>query len=79
MSDERFSRVQTAFNVAFGADRDSIRLESGPAEVPGWDSLGHVTLVSALEKVFGTTFEVDEVMEMEDVAAILRILAARGL
>lgn len=78
MNDERFERVAAAFNAAFGTDRADINLESMPADIPGWDSLGHVTLVSELEKVFGTTFEVDEVMEMEDVSAILRLLTARG-
>ena len=78
MSNERFAKVCTAFNAAFGTDPSIIRQESVPSDIPGWDSLGHIRLVAELEKVFVTTFEVDEVMEMEDVTAILRLLAAKG-
>lgn len=78
MSNERFEHVCSAFNAAFGTDPAIVNPESVPADIPGWDSLGHVSLVAELEKVFGTTFEVDEVMEMEDVAAILRLLSAKG-
>ncbi len=79
MLQERFERVCFAFNAAFGTDPSLVSPESVPADIPGWDSLGHVSLVAELEKVFGITFMVDEVMEMEDVATILRLLAARGL
>ncbi|HNQ56241.1 MAG: hypothetical protein DPW12_09575 [Rhodocyclaceae bacterium] len=78
MRNERFERVCSAFISAFGTDPALVSPESVPADIPGWDSLGHVRLVAELEKVFGTTFEVDEVMEMEDVAAILRLLTAKG-
>lgn len=78
MSNKQFEQVCTAFNAAFGTDPLKIGPESVPADIPGWDSLGHVRLVAELEKAFGTTFEVDEVMEMEDVAAILRLLVAKG-
>jgi acyl carrier protein len=78
MGKELFAQVSAAFNAAFGTDPTNISPESMPADIPGWDSLGHVRLVAELEKVFDTTFEVDEVMEMEDVAAILRLLNAKG-
>lgn len=50
-----------------------------PEDVKKWDSLGHMTLVAALEERFGLQFEVDEIMEMATVAAILSILAAKGV
>lgn len=79
MTDNRFEGVCNAFAAAFGTDGSMISPESTPGDIPGWDSLGHVRLVVELEKVFGTAFEVDEVMEMEDVAAILRVLSAKGI
>ncbi|KIF81400.1 acyl carrier protein [Noviherbaspirillum autotrophicum] len=78
MSQERFKKVCEAFQSAFGTDPGAIRENSEPGDIPGWDSLGHVRLVAELEQVFGTSFEVDEVMEMEDISAILRLLAAKG-
>jgi acyl carrier protein len=79
MSESQFELICIAFNLAFGTDRESVRPESTPEDIEGWDSLGHVRLVVELEKAFNTTFEVEEVMEMEDVAAILTIISQREL
>lgn len=79
MSDKKLERVREAFKAAFDTDAALVTEGSVPNDIQGWDSLGHVKLVAELEKVFSTTFEVDEVMEMEDVAAILRLLATKGL
>lgn len=69
--------VQGAFKAAFDVDPQSVTIETKPTDIPGWDSMGHVALVSSLEQAFGVSFDVDEVMEMEDVRQILRIVEAR--
>lgn len=79
MNNLQFDKICSAFNLAFGTDRASIRPESSPADILGWDSLGHVKLIGELEKAFNTTFEVDEVMEMEDVSAILDVISSKRL
>jgi acyl carrier protein len=68
--------VQGAFKAAFDVDPQSITIETKPNDIPGWDSMGHVALVSSLEQAFGLSFDVDEVMEMEDVRQIVRIVEA---
>lgn len=68
--------VQGAFKAAFDVDPQSITIDTKPTDVPAWDSMGHVALVSSLEQVFGASFDVDEVMEMEDVRQIIRIVEA---
>ncbi len=68
--------VQGAFKAAFDVEPQSITIETKPSDIPAWDSMGHVALVSSLEQAFGLTFDVDEVMEMEDVRQILRIVEA---
>lgn len=68
--------VQGAFKAAFDVDPQSITIETKPNDIPGWDSMGHVALVSSLEQAFGLSFDVDEVMEMEDVRQIIRIVEA---
>ena len=39
--------------------------------------MGHVTLASSLEQEFGVTFDVDELIEMENVREIVRIVQAK--
>lgn len=40
---------------------------------PDWDSLKHIELVFALEDALGVRFEADEIGELTDVAAIVRL------
>ena len=71
------SRVRRAFNAAFEVDPASIGMNTAPADVKAWDSMGHVTLASSLEQEFNLTFDVDELMEMENVREIVRIVQAK--
>jgi acyl carrier protein len=75
--DKLMTTVQGAFKAAFDVEPRSITIETKPADIPGWDSMGHVALVSSLEQAFGLSFDVDDVMEMEDVRHIVRIVEAR--
>ncbi|MBV8446311.1 MAG: acyl carrier protein [Candidatus Dormibacteraeota bacterium] len=70
-------RLRKAFHDAFGVDPLSITLDTRPGEVPGWDSLGHLTLASSLEREFDISLDVDELMAMENVREILRIVESR--
>lgn len=70
-------KVQTAFKAAFDVEPQSVTIDTKPGDIPAWDSMGHVTLVSSLERAFGLSFDVDEVMEMENVRQIVKIVEAR--
>jgi len=39
--------------------------------------MGHLTLATHLEEAFGISFDVDELMEMENVQAIVRIVQGK--
>ena len=49
------------------------------ADVSGWTSVGHLSLVLELEKTFGVTFANDEIVSMGSVAAIVERLKAKGV
>ena len=70
-------KVQRAFSSAFDIDPLTITIDTGPDEVKAWDSMGHVTLASSLEQEFGLTFDVDELMKMENVRQIVRIIESK--
>ena len=71
------AKVQEVFHEAFGIDSQSISLETTPGDVPAWDSVGHLDLAARLEQVFGISFDVDDLMEMENVHGIVRIISAK--
>jgi acyl carrier protein len=75
--DEVLTKVQTAFKNAFDVDPSAISMNTTPDDVSAWDSMGHVTLASSLEKEFGLTFDVDDLMEMENVKEICRIVQSK--
>jgi acyl carrier protein len=70
-------KIQQAFQTTFNVEPQSINIDTTPAEVPAWDSMGHVALASNLENEFGLSFDVDEIMEMENVRQIVKIVEAK--
>ncbi len=66
--------------------RTQLRLDPGfpiddgtsAPQVPGWDSLGHVALLAAVEHEFGIRFRTLEVLRLRDVGA-LQALVDRAL
>jgi acyl carrier protein len=73
------ARVAKVFSETFAVPAEEITSQTVPDDVPKWDSLGHMNMVSILEKEFGLRFEVDEIMEMATVQNILDVLAAKGV
>jgi len=79
MSDTDYvlSKVQEAFKAAFDVDPQTVTMETSASDIPLWDSVGHLTLASSLEEAFGITLDVDELMEMENVREIVRIITPK--
>jgi acyl carrier protein len=74
MQDPLLARVQRAFRSAFDLDPHSVTVETQPTDIPRWDSLGHATLAYSLEQEFDIRFDIDELMELENVREILRVV-----
>ncbi len=75
--DDLLARVQEAFESAFHIDPKNVTIDSSPSDISAWDSMGHVELASSLERTFGLTFDVDDLMDMENVKEILRIVQSK--
>ena len=43
-------------------------------ETPGWDSLGHMTVILELEREFGVRVPVTRIAELTDVESIARFV-----
>ena len=79
MSDTDYilTKVREAFKDAFDIDPQLVSMETNASDIPGWDSVGHLSLASSLEQVFGISLDVDELMEMESVREIVRIITTK--
>ncbi len=75
--EELFVKVKAAFSSTFDIDPQTITLDSTPNDVPAWDSMGHVELASSLEHAFGVSFDVDDLMAMENVKEICRVVQSK--
>ena len=75
--DNVLGKVVEAFKTTFNVEPQSVTIDTTPEQIPAWDSMGHVALASSLEDVFGLSFDVDEIMEMENVRQIVRIVESK--
>ncbi len=56
---------------------DQVADDSSGSTIAQWDSIGHMNLVLALEERFNTSFTVEEIIQMRDVAAIRSVLEGK--
>jgi acyl carrier protein len=70
-------KVQNAFKSAFDIDPQIVTINTTPGDIAAWDSMGHVALASSLERAFGLSFDVDDLMEMESVEKIIAVVQSK--
>lgn len=54
-----------------------ITLESTVGDFPKWDSLGQLTILQSVQDEFEVEFEPEEMMEIEDVNDIIKIVESK--
>ena len=71
-------KLQGVFREVF--DDDSLEIEEGTeaADIEDWDSLMHITLLSAIERAFGFKFTIDQVVSLACAGDVVDIIAARA-
>lgn len=76
---EVFARLNAVFREVFDMDDLTVCDATVAADVEGWDSLTHITLIGAVEDEFDVSFDMKTVVGMQCVGdmadAILRELA----
>lgn len=77
MQEVLLPRVQSAFQRAFSLDPRSVTLDTQPSDIPRWDSFGRATLALSLEFEFDLRFDDDELLALENVREIVRVLRGK--
>lgn len=62
------------FQIAPG----EISRDTGPGELPGWDSIGHLQLIRKLESQFQLQFTVHDIMVLNTLGSISETIAERA-
>jgi len=58
----------------FQVDKDSLSFDTGPGDLPMWDSLGHVSLMAMIQQEFGTHIPVADALQIESISDLIKIL-----
>jgi len=69
------TQLTDVFRDVLGHPALDIREEMTAADVAGWDSLAHVTLIFATEKRFGVKFSTREVQGLRSVGDLIDLIA----
>ena len=56
---------------------EEISADTAIGDIPEWDSLSHIQIISAIEKEFGFSFTPDVMMDLEDVSDIVAAVQER--
>lgn len=75
--EEALERVNDVFRDIFDDDSLEIGFETTAADVKGWDSLMHISLIEAVEDEFDMRFKMAEVSSMKDVGEMIDIILTR--
>jgi acyl carrier protein len=74
MSDQIQRIIAAAINVAPDSVGDGLTMRDTPA----WDSLKHMEIIVGIEQAFAVELSFDEIVAMQSVADIRKVLAGRG-
>lgn len=79
MTNEERTKLADVFRAVFeldaGADVTEVRRDSHPK----WDSLGHVTLVAAIESEFDLELDTGDALALDSFATAEQMLGARAV
>lgn len=70
-------RITALLREVFANHRLQVTPATTPADIPGWDSLTHVKLITAVEEEFDIKLGVRDVMKMNSVGAIRDVVASK--
>ena len=72
---EPITKIQEVFRSVFDDPTIQIDAASSPNTIADWDSFANIQLIAAIEEAFGVKFTVEEAVELNSVADILRKFA----
>ena len=74
---EILQRLTKVISQVLGEENLALTPETTAEDVPGWDSLTHVSLIVAIEREFKIRFTSGEITKLENVGALRRLVESK--
>ena len=69
--EEVYERLNAVFADVFDDDELTVSDETTAADVDGWDSLMHITLIDAVEEEFDISFDMKTIVKLKNVGEMV--------
>ena len=58
-----YEKYEKVFIECFSVDKAKLQKNLEYNSIPEWDSVGHMTMIAALEEAFNIVFEMDDIID----------------
>jgi acyl carrier protein len=70
--------IQEVLRAVFGRGDVEVRDGTTAGEIEGWDSISHVTVITAIEQRFRVRFTLREIARLGDVGQLVDLVLLKG-
>ena len=70
-------KLKTTILTELLLDDFDIHDETTASMVPGWDSLSHIRIITAIEETYGIRFKTIEVIRLKNIGQLQRLIDAK--
>ncbi len=63
-------KIKKVFQEVFEDENLQISMDTSPEDIAAWDSLKNVVLINQLEQAFNISFDLEEMMEFNELSKI---------
>lgn len=74
--EEIFERLNEVFRDIFDDEEITVDDETTAADIEGWDSLVHISLIDAIEEEFDISFDMKTVVKLKNVGEMVDVIEA---
>lgn len=75
--EEVFEKLDGVFQDVFDDKDIHVTDTTTSSDIEGWDSLVHISLISAIEGVFDIEFDIDEISAMKNVGKMADMILSK--
>ncbi|HRH70324.1 MAG: acyl carrier protein [Flavobacteriales bacterium] len=75
--EELVPRIQRSVSAVLGHANFEMRDDLTAADVEGWDSLTHMSIITGLEKEFNVKFKLKEINKLKNMGSLIELIQSK--